>query len=128
MKRYLIFAAIGPFIGGLLLLFATTVASGYWTETNWGEVGKFFATFGKTLLYSYLFGIVPALMLGAVDDILIHLPRIRAVFRMLILGGVRRQLGRQRSEWLASLVRLEKPPRGSLCRGAGGFGFRYAGP
>src|SRR5260221_9464091 len=88
MKRYLIFAAIGPFLGGLLLLFATTVASGYWTETNWGEVGKFFATFGKTLQYSYLFGIVPALMLGAVDDILIHLPRIRAVFRMLILGVI----------------------------------------
>ena len=36
MKRYLIFAAIGPFFGGLLLLFATTVASGYWTETNLG--------------------------------------------------------------------------------------------
>jgi hypothetical protein len=88
MKRYLIFAAIGPFLGGLLLLFATTVASGYWTETNWREVGKFFATFGKTLQYSYLFGLVPSLMLGAVDDILIHLPRIRAVFRMLILGVI----------------------------------------
>ena len=35
MKRYLIFAAIGPFIGGFLLLFATTYQSGYWTETNW---------------------------------------------------------------------------------------------
>jgi hypothetical protein len=34
MKRYLIFAAVGPFFGGLLL-FATTVASGYWTKTNW---------------------------------------------------------------------------------------------
>ena len=28
MKRYLIFAVIGPFIGGLLMLFATTVAVG----------------------------------------------------------------------------------------------------
>jgi hypothetical protein len=28
MKRYLIFAAVGPFFGGLLL-FAATVASGY---------------------------------------------------------------------------------------------------
>ena len=88
MKRYLIFAAIGPFIGGFLLLLATTVASGYWTETNWGEVGKFFATFVKTLPFSYLFGIVPGLMIGAVDDILLHIPRIRPVLRMLILGAL----------------------------------------
>jgi hypothetical protein len=33
MKRYLIFVAVGPFLGGLLLLLATTVASEYWT--NW---------------------------------------------------------------------------------------------
>ena len=77
MKRYLIFAAIGPFIAGLLLLLATTVSSGYWDETNWGEVGKFFATFVKTLPFTYLFGIVPGLMIGAVDDILLHIPRIR---------------------------------------------------
>jgi hypothetical protein len=88
MKRYLIFAAVGPFVGGFLLLFATTVTSGYWTETNWGEVGKFFATFVKTLQYSYLFGIVPGLMIGAIDDILFHLPRIRAVMRMLIVGAI----------------------------------------
>ena len=88
MKRYLIFAAIGPFFGGLLLLFATTVASGYWTETNLGEVRKFFSTFTWTLQYSYLFGIVPALMIGAIDDILFHLPRIHYVVRMLIIGAV----------------------------------------
>jgi hypothetical protein len=88
MKRYLIFAAVGPFVGGFLLLFATTVTSGYWTETNWAEVGKFFATFVKTLQYSYLFGIVPGLMIGAIDDILFHLPRIRAVMRMLIVGAI----------------------------------------
>ena len=52
MKRYLIFAAVGPFFGGLLLLFATTVASGYWTETNWSEVENFFVTFAETLQYS----------------------------------------------------------------------------
>ncbi len=88
MKRYLIFAAIGPFIGGFLLLVATTVSSGYWNETNWGEVGKFFATFVKTLPFSYLFGVVPGLMVGAVDDILLHLPRIRPMLRMLILGAI----------------------------------------
>ena len=88
MKRYLIFAAVGPFLGGLLLLFATTVASGYWTETNLREVGKFFSTFTWTLQYSYLFGIVPALMIGAVDDILIHVQRIRPMVRMLIVGAI----------------------------------------
>jgi len=88
MKRYLIFAAIGPFIGGLLLLFATTVASGYWTETNLGEVGKFFSTFFWTVQYSYLMGVVPALMVGAVDDILFHVPRIRPVIRVLIMGAI----------------------------------------
>ena len=88
MKRYLIFAAVGPFFGGLLLLFATTWASGYWTETNLGEVGKFFSTFAWTLQYSYLFGIVPSLMIGAIDDILFHVPRIHYVIRMLILGAI----------------------------------------
>ena len=88
MKRYLIFAAIGPFIGGFLLLFAATVASGYWTETNWGEVGKFLAGFVKTLQYSYLFGVIPAMMMGAVDDILLHVRKIGPVMRMLMVGAI----------------------------------------
>lgn len=88
MKRYLIFAVIAPFVGGFLMLFATTVASGYWTETNLREVGKFFGAFVRTLQYSYLFGIVPALMVGAIDDILFHVPRVRPVLRMLIVGAI----------------------------------------
>ena len=88
MKRYLIFAAIGPFLGGFLLLFATTYTSGYWDQTNIAEVEKLFVVFAKTLQYSYLFGIVPALMLGAVDDILIHVNRIGWVGRMLIVGVI----------------------------------------
>jgi hypothetical protein len=69
MKRYLIFGGIGPFIGGFLMLLATTVASGYWTDTNWTELGKFLGAFFKTLQYSYLFGIVPALMVGDGQDL-----------------------------------------------------------
>ncbi|WP_454624809.1 DUF5413 family protein [Bradyrhizobium cenepequi] len=88
MKRYLIFAAISPFIGGLILLFATTYQSGYWTETSAREVGKFFLAFAKTLQYAYLFGVVPALMLGAIDDILMHVRKIAPLVRMLILGAV----------------------------------------
>jgi hypothetical protein len=86
MKRYLIFAALGPFLGGFLLLIATTVMSGYWTQTNLGEVAKLLVVFAKTLQYSYLFGIVPCLMIGAVDDILFHVRRLNWIVRVLIVG------------------------------------------
>jgi hypothetical protein len=86
MKRYLIFALVGPFIGGFLLLLTTTYQSGYWTQTNWGEVGKLFVVFFKTLQYSYLFGVLPSLMIGAVDDILFHVRRIGPVVRVLLVG------------------------------------------
>lgn len=86
MKRYLIFAAVGPFVGGLLLLFVTTWQSGYFAETNAAEVRKLFVVFIKTLQYSYLFGLIPALMIGAIDDILYHVRRIGPVLRMLIVG------------------------------------------
>jgi hypothetical protein len=88
MKRYLIFAALGPFLGGFLLLIATTYMSGYWTQTNAGEVAKLFVVFIKTLQYTYLFGIVPALMVGAIDDILFHVRRLNWVVRVLIIGVI----------------------------------------
>jgi hypothetical protein len=88
MKRYLIFAALGPLLGGFWLLLTTTVMSGYWTHTNLAEVQKLFVVFAKTLQYSYLFGIVPALMMAAVDDILIHVKRIGPVVRMLNVGAL----------------------------------------
>ena len=88
MKRYLIFALLGPFLGGFILLVATTIMSGYWTETNLGEVAKLFVVFAKTLQYSYLFGIVPCLMIGAVDDILFHVRRIGWIVRVLIVGVI----------------------------------------
>lgn len=88
MKRYLIFAALGPLLGGFLLLFATTYMSGYWTHTDLSEVEKLFVVFAKTLQYSYLFGILPSLMLAAVDDILWHVKRIIPVLRMLAVGMV----------------------------------------
>lgn len=87
MKRYVIFAAVGAFFGGPLLLFARTVASGYWTETNWTEIGNFFVTLVMTLPYSYLFLVVQALMVAAVDDILLQVRKIRPSARMLIVGA-----------------------------------------
>jgi len=86
MKRYLIFVAVGPALGGFVLLLATTYQSGYWTETNAGEIAKLFKVFGVSLQYSYLFGFLPALMICAVDDILFHVRRIGPVLRMLLVG------------------------------------------
>jgi hypothetical protein len=88
MKRYLFFASLGPFIGGFLLLIATTVMSGYWNETNLGEVKKIFVVLFSTLQYTYLFGILPALALAAIDDILYHVHRIGPTVRMLIVGVI----------------------------------------
>jgi hypothetical protein len=88
MKRYLIFAALGPLLGGFWLLLTTTIMSGYWSQSpGASEVEKLLAVFVKTLQYSYLFGIVPALMMAAVDDILFHVKRIGPVMRMLIVGA-----------------------------------------
>jgi multisubunit Na+/H+ antiporter MnhB subunit len=70
------------------MLLATTVDSGYWTDTSWSEIGKFLGAFVRTLQYSYLFGIVPMLMLGAIDDIIYHIKRISPVVRMLMLGAI----------------------------------------
>src|SRR5437899_13006708 len=88
MKRYLIFAAVGPLLGGFCLLLTTTYQSGYWTETNAAEVAKLFKVYFTTLQYSYLFGILPSLMIGAVDDILFHVKRIGPVLRLLVVGAI----------------------------------------
>ena len=89
MKRYLIFAALGPLLGGFWLLLTTTVVSGYWSHPpSVSEAEKLFAVFARTLQYSYLFGVLPALMIGAVDDILFHFKRIGWVWRMLIVGVI----------------------------------------
>jgi hypothetical protein len=52
MKRYLVFALVGPFVGGFLLLLTTTYQSGYWAHTNWGEVGKLFSSRCNTAICS----------------------------------------------------------------------------
>ena len=89
MKRYLIFAALGPLLGGFLLLLTTTVMSGYWSHPpSASEIEKVLAVFANTLQYSYLFGILPTLMTAAVDDILFHVKKIGPFARMLILGAL----------------------------------------
>jgi uncharacterized membrane protein YeaQ/YmgE (transglycosylase-associated protein family) len=89
MKRYLVFAAIGPLLGGFWLLLTTTVMSGFWTRPlDSAQVGKLITVFVTTLQYSYLFGLLPSLMIGAVDDILFHVKRIGPVLRVLLVGVV----------------------------------------
>jgi hypothetical protein len=89
MRRYLIFAALVPLIGGFCLLLATTIMSGYWSHPpSAAEAEKLVAVFAKTLQYSYLFGILPALMMAAIDDICFHVKRIGWVVRMLIVGVI----------------------------------------
>jgi hypothetical protein len=88
MKRYVIFAAIGPFFGGFWLLLTSTMMSGYLQGASWTEIGKLFAVFFKTLQYSYLFGVLPALMFGAIDDILFHVKRLAPALRVLLLGCI----------------------------------------
>jgi hypothetical protein len=86
MKRYVIFALVGPFFGGFWLLLTSTLMSGYLRDASAAEIGKLFAVFFKSLQYSYLFGILPSLMLGAVDDILFHVKRAVPALRVLLLG------------------------------------------
>jgi len=89
MKRYAVFAALGPLLGGFWLLLTTTVMSGYWSHPpSFSEAEKLLAVFAITLQYSYLFGLLPALMIGAVDDILYHVKRIGPVVRMMIVGAI----------------------------------------
>ena len=88
MKRYVIFAAVGPFVGGFLLLLTTTIMSGYLHQAALAELGKLFVVFFKTLQYSYLFGILPSLMLGAIDDIVYHIKRVTPLWRALLVGLV----------------------------------------
>jgi FtsH-binding integral membrane protein len=89
MRRYLIFAAVGPLLGGFWLLLASTLQSGYWSRPpSLAEIGKLLAVFVTTLQYSYLFGLLPALMIGAVDDILFHIKPVGPVLRMLLVGAI----------------------------------------
>jgi uncharacterized protein DUF5413 len=89
MKRYLVFAALVPLLGGFLLLLATTVNSDYWSHPpSLSEVDKLLIVFARTLQYSYLFGLLPALMIGAVDDIIFHVKRIGPLVRVLLVGVI----------------------------------------
>lgn len=85
MKRYVIFAAIGPLLAGFLLLVLGAPA-GYWDQPDVAK--KLLTVVVSTVPYNYLFGIIPVLMIGAVDDIFLHVRQIGPTLRMLLTGLV----------------------------------------
>jgi hypothetical protein len=88
MKRYVIFAMLGPFVGGFLLLIVTTVLSGYWSHSGFSDGAKLFVVFVKSLQFSYLFGILPMMIFAACDDIVFHIRSVNRVTRMLLVGFI----------------------------------------
>lgn len=83
MKRYVIFAAIGPLLVGFFMLLAGA-PSGYWVQPD--MLKKLVSVAILVLPYNYLFGIIPVLMIAAVDDILMHVDQIRPLLRMFLTG------------------------------------------
>jgi hypothetical protein len=60
--------------------------AGYWDGVN--VIQKLFKVMLVTVPYNYLFGFIPALMIGAVDDILLHIRMIGPFLRMALTGLV----------------------------------------
>lgn len=87
MARYVIFGLIGPLVGGFILL-AVGTPPGYWDKPYSDDLARLLRVLFSTLQYNYLFGIIPALMTGAIDDILAHIHRIGRVVRMFLTGAV----------------------------------------
>lgn len=85
MKRYVIFAAIGPLLVGFFMLLAGAPA-GYWDKPD--MLKKLVSVAILVLPYNYLFGIIPVLMIAAVDDILMHVNQIRPLLRMFLTGFI----------------------------------------
>ena len=84
--RTFFFVGVG---GEVLFIPLILLMAGYWSHPpSLSEAEKLFTVFARTLQYSYLFGILPALMIGAVDDILFHVRRIGPLARMLIVGAI----------------------------------------
>lgn len=86
MPRYVIFGLIGPLLGGFILLAVGTPA-GYWARPYSDDLARLFKILFSTLQYNYLFGIIPALMTGAIDDILAHVRKISPIIRMVLTGA-----------------------------------------
>jgi len=86
LKRYLVFAVVGPLLSGVLLMLISSVTSSYWHKPD-SSLLNFLIVLGKTLPISYMFGFLPAVLFAAVDDILWHVRWIGPVLRMIMIGA-----------------------------------------
>ncbi len=86
LKRYLVFAVVGPLLSGVLLMLTSSVASGYWRKPD-SSLLNFLIVTGRTLPISYMFGFLPAVLFAAVDDILWHVRWIGPMLRMVMIGA-----------------------------------------
>ena len=74
-------------LGGLLLLIAETITSGYWYRAPPPDISQFMLIFLATLPYNYLFGILPFLMLAAADDVFSRMRAINPGGRMIVVSS-----------------------------------------
>ena len=86
MKRYVMFAVLGPLLSGIVLMAVSSVSSGYWYKPD-ASVLKFLSVLGATLPISYMFGLPSAVLFAAVDDIICHIRSIGPLLRMAMVGA-----------------------------------------
>ncbi|WP_315831023.1 DUF5413 family protein [Bradyrhizobium prioriisuperbiae] len=86
MKRYVMFAVLGPLLSGIVLMVVSSVSSGYWYKPD-SSLLKFLSVLGSALPISYMFGLPSAVLFAAVDDIICHIRSIGPVVRMVLVGA-----------------------------------------
>jgi hypothetical protein len=85
MKRYVMFAVLGPLLSGIVLMIVSSISSGYWYKPD-SSMLKFLAVLGSALPISYMFGLPSAVLFAAVDDIICHIRSIGPLLRMILVG------------------------------------------
>lgn len=86
MKRYVMFAVLGPLLSGIVLMVVSSVSSGYWYKPD-SSVLKFLSVLASALPISYMFGLPSAVLFAAVDDIICHIRSIGPLLRMVLVGA-----------------------------------------
>jgi hypothetical protein len=83
MKRFLTFGLLGPAIGGIVVFHIVTL-TGTWDQPWLDELYKTFMVSIIVLPFSYVLGIIPAIVIATLH---FTLRKIDATRRMLICGG-----------------------------------------
>lgn len=85
MKRYVMFAVLGPLLSGIVLMIVSSISSGYWYKPD-SSLLKFLSVLVSALPISYMFGLPSAVLFAAVDDIICHIRSIGPLLRMIMVG------------------------------------------